>query len=163
MTRPLDDRVLDALLDRLPTAKAPEDFAEQVFGRLARRRARGRAFRGVGAVAAAAVLLTASLWSFGARRDDRATQREVAALRAEILALRQELGRLEVSAEAARPVLYLGSTDEVDVVLDLRRLARADRAPGAASPFDPRARPAVWRRGDPLRASNQTLEPGDRF
>lgn len=161
MTRPLDDRALDALLEDLDRPPVGDDFARGVFHRLERRRTRTRALRQLGAAVAAVAVAIAGWWSLDARRHQQAAQQEMAALRAEILALRQELVSLERTADAGRPVLYLGSTDEVDLVLDLQRLARADRAWRERAPTDARA--ASWPAGAHLREPTRTTYRGDTF
>lgn len=58
------------------------------------------------------------------------------ALRSEYEALRSELAELERLRAVGNPVLYLGSTDQVDLVLDIRRYVRERQRGATATPAD---------------------------
>lgn len=142
--RELDDRELGTLLDDLPRERASTTFTAGVFDRLASRRRRTARRRRALSAIAATVALTAGSWGVHAHRQDLETQHELAAIRRDLHSVRQDLQRLERLERASRPVLYLGSTDEVDLVLDLNRLARhQQRHAGTATDDTLTARPAA--------------------
>ncbi|MEM1201864.1 MAG: hypothetical protein AAGN66_01395 [Acidobacteriota bacterium] len=119
------DRRLDAALGALPRERAAADFTARVQGRLEPPSSSARRWY---LAAAAAVLLLAA--TFGVRewqhrrQIDAAVQR-LADLRAEYHLIAAELDSLRQKAERAQPVVYLGGDENVELVVDLARLARA--------------------------------------
>jgi hypothetical protein len=131
---------LDELLQGLPRVEASDGFTGRVLAGLEGRPRRTTRSGTVGWAVAAALLLVALLVG-GLRVEqqhaagERATR--AAALRSEHESLQQDLARLRSLAETERPVVYLGGTDQVDLVLDLTSVERpVPLAP--ALPLDPR-------------------------
>jgi hypothetical protein len=120
-----DDRLRDALRG-LPAPGPGPAFTARVMARLAAAPARAPRRVPAWAAAAAAVVLAAGLLLGG-----RAVVREQrnAALRSETEELARELEALRQAAERPAPVLYLGGTEEVDLVLDLSTLPLAAAVP----------------------------------
>jgi hypothetical protein len=123
----MDEQRLNQLLRELPRHQASPRFTAAVLRRLADDAPRSRPLRRLTPAAAAAALVAAGLvfgvheWTRGAER-----QRELArleALESEKRALEAEILELRRLARDARPVVYLGSTATVDLVVDLERLA----------------------------------------
>lgn len=124
-----DDRVV-RLLRGLPREEASPSFTAAVLRRLEARPARPGPVRRLALAASAAVVLAAGVFGvdryFEKRTEER--QRREALARLETLesekqALEREIRSLRRIARDARPVVYLGSTPELDVVVDLNRLA----------------------------------------
>lgn len=138
-TRTSEDSRLDALLAALPRVRAAPSFGAEVARRIARRRERSARARRLALAAGTALALGLAAWAWTVDSERRAAHRELLALRAEVAALRGELADLERLRSAARPIVHLGSTDRVDLVLDLERLAATGRRDGAR----PERRPAL--------------------
>lgn len=137
MTRPIrtaEDSRLDAALAGLPREQATPAFSAGVARRIARRRARSARARRLALATAAVLAIGVAGWAWQIEAERKAAQHELIALRAEVAALRGELADLERLRTAARPIIHLGSTDQVDLVLDLERLAATDRRPALLTP-----------------------------
>ena len=126
----MDEERISRLLASLPRETASPQFTAGVLERLADAPRRRRQQRWIAAACAAVVLLAGT---FGLRwwSEERARERQrqealvrLEALEAEKRALEDEISRLRRMARDARPVVYLGSTPNLDMVLDLGRLAR---------------------------------------
>jgi hypothetical protein len=137
----MNDQELSEILRSLPKEKAGEDFTARLLTRLdaapptssawsLQRWPRHRL------VLAASLCLILFGGIFGARHWQRVEARrealaELAELRGEQRALERELAEL-VALTRSDPVVYLGGSEEVDVVIDLGNLAR--RQQGSARP-----------------------------
>jgi hypothetical protein len=117
---------LDELLQGLPRVQASEGFTGRVLAGLERRPRRATRSGAVGWAAAAALLLVALIVG-GLRVEQQQTAERAsraAELRSEHESLRRDLARLKSQAEQERPVVYLGGTDQIDLVLDLTSVER---------------------------------------
>lgn len=130
MSNPDTPDPLDELLQGLPRVQASDGFTGRVLAGLAGRTRRAPWPGAVGWAVAAALLLVALL--VGGLQveqqhaaDERATR--AAELRSEHESLQQDLARLRSLAEEERPVMYLGGTDQIDLVLDLTSAERPVR------------------------------------
>jgi hypothetical protein len=130
-----EDR-LGELLRGLPAERAPEDFAGRVLARLdagpAARPARPRRRLGLGllaagALAAAACGLLLLRWNGPEEHHRSALRQELASLQREARALERALTPPEAGQA---PLVYLGSDERADYVLDLRQV----EAPGGVLP-----------------------------
>ncbi|MEM7583296.1 MAG: hypothetical protein AAF560_07955 [Acidobacteriota bacterium] len=136
-----DDRVSQALRS-LPREQASPQFKREVLHRLDVERARKHRW---GLAAAALLALAIGLgWQ---ERQHQVTQQQstarLQALLAEKQALEEELRQLQALTAQARPVVYLGGNEEVDLVLDLARLR--SRGKPSELPQSPAAvRPAYF-------------------
>jgi len=118
---------LDELLQGLPRVQVSDGFTGRVLAGL---EGRPRRTAGPGTVgwAVAAALLVGALLVGGLQVErqhaagERATR--AAQLRSEHQSLQQDLTRLRSLAEEERPVMYLGGTDQIDLVLDLASVER---------------------------------------
>lgn len=118
----LADEQLDALLADLPREDVPAAFATGVTQRIDARRRRA-ARRRTWAAAAVVAALGTSTWLTHDLRTRRMSAAQEAAIRLELRQLGAQLERLEQQRARARPVVFLGATEEVDIVVDLYRLA----------------------------------------
>lgn len=111
------DPLLTALAESTPQGTSA-GFTERVLTRYRARRRRRAAFRGA---TAAALLATAAgfVWMQTATPG---VEPELQTLEAERRQLAQELVQLEELARTTRPVAWVHAGEDVDVVLDLRRL-----------------------------------------
>lgn len=144
-----DDR-LHELLQALPRERAGRDFTAKVMRRLAesppaspsatgtllpfpaqRRRLPG--WSGWLVAAAALLLVGLGLREWQHQRELEESMRRIAELRGQFQELASELKALREEA-AARPVVYLGGNENVDLVLDLGHLAEARKNPASADP-----------------------------
>ncbi len=128
---------LDELLRETPRVVASPEFTGRVLAALDRqpRRSRHRRRAAIACALAGALALTAAGvvgWR-GAGERQQARAAEAAALEAEARALARELASLRTLAAASSPVLYLGESGEVDLVLDLGALWEASLAGGPAA------------------------------
>lgn len=118
---------LDELLQALPRVRASDGFTGRVLAGLERRPRRATRAGAVGWAAAATLLLVALIVG-GLRVEHQQTIDEragrAAQLRSEHESLRRDLARLKSQAEQERPVVYLGGTDQIDLVLDLTSVER---------------------------------------
>jgi hypothetical protein len=116
----MSDEELQGLLRSLPREGASEGFTEGVMARLDE--VRRPLYRDPRLALAASLVLAVALW-FGigswrdARQQDHARER-VRALRTELEELQKDVSLMRELA----PVLYLGGDDEVDLVIDMRRV-----------------------------------------
>lgn len=131
------DQQLDDLLRSLPRESPTTGFAARVVRATQDRSARPVAGRftvtsGMLASAALAAAVVVAILVFGPMprdaspgiADREAPTRDVADLEDEYQRLAAELEALETLRATARPVVYLGSGNKTDFVLDLDRLAR---------------------------------------
>ncbi len=127
MSNPNTPDPLDELLQGLPRVQASEGFTGRVLAGLERRPRRATRSGAVGWAAAAALLLVALIVG-GLRVEQQQTAGErasrAAELRSEHESLQRDLARLKSQAEQERPVVYLGGTDQIDLVLDLTSVER---------------------------------------
>ena len=119
-----DDRI-SAALESLPREEAGTDFTAGVLRRLEERPRRLFTARWAMAAAAAAIVVLAL--GFGWREWRHQQQRRQAVAQLEMLLaekqeLEAELRSLRRLSSRARPVVYLGGNENVDLVLDLARL-----------------------------------------
>ena len=157
MSRGPSDRELDRLLADLPRPTASPSFTRRVLSALeAPTPTRpGARRRWLLAGAAAALAIVALLWVPLRGRVAPPPATEMGALREEHRLLMEELAALKASLrESEAPVLYLGGTESLDLVLDLGPIwgARGDPGvrpaaltPGGEAPLRPR--PAEKRNG----------------
>lgn len=131
------DRELDRLLSELPRTAASPGFSRRVLADLDAAPRPRRGSRWLLALAGAAAL-AAGLWLIPRAAPRQQTLAESRALEQEHRLLVEELEALKASLHdsSEAPVLYLGGTEGLDVVLDLEPVW-----PGAAAG----ARPAVNR------------------
>jgi hypothetical protein len=132
----MEDRRLNRLLRELPPVAASPGFTARVLDRLdgpdrtgADRRRTAVWPRLALPAAALAGLFAALVWTQEVRTDRVRSQ--AAEARALLEEIRHEHGRLEEDLQALTQepsVLYLGGDDEVDLVVDLERVPRAERA-----------------------------------
>jgi hypothetical protein len=120
-----DERLAEAL-GRLADQRASADFTSRVLAGLdtpaPRPRARLRLAGAVVGLLLAALASTAVWRAWHARVADAAARQELAELQAEHHRLQQEWNDLRRLARKNEPVLYLGGNDNMDLVLDLRRI-----------------------------------------
>ena len=141
---------LDEALANLPPRAASPGFTRRVLTALDDRASSPGPARGpqprVWALAAAAALAIAVGVFLGARPEPPvaalATERE--SLRLEHDELMRELESLRSLARETRPVLYLGSGDDVDYVLDLSPLVERSAAARPASLENTSAEPRFY-------------------
>ena len=108
-------------------------FTAAVLARLGRGTARPRwRLAPLPAWAVAAAALVALTGGWGVLNQRAAAERRRAELRSETAAIAAELSALRDEAARTAPVLYLGGTEEVDVVLDLSTLPLAAGVRGGA-------------------------------
>lgn len=122
------DQPLERILRSLPEGEPGPDFFTEVEQRIETRRRRRRRHRVLGSIAAI-LLLGATIVGVREHRDGTAKARQVEELRAERAQIEAELEDLRTAVHESPPILYLGGTEEVDIVLDLRRLDGASTAP----------------------------------
>jgi hypothetical protein len=129
----VDDGLRRALRG-LPPAEPGPHFTAAVLARLDRPLASTRRQLPAWVAAAAVVALLASAWGAVAGRAAIGERRKAELFR-ESAAIAVELQALREQASRASPVLYLGGTEEVDLVLDLATLpvAAAVRVPGGSA------------------------------
>lgn len=116
------DPLLTALAESMPQG-ASAGFTERVLTRYRTRRRRRVAIRG----ATAAVLLATAAGFVWMQTTTPGVEPELQTLEAERRQLAQELVQLEKLARTTRPVAWVHAGEDVDVVLDLRRLDTGDR------------------------------------
>jgi len=125
----MEDQHLERLLRELPREKARQGFTPRVLARLDRAPAPRVGWRPRLATAAAVVLLAGSALGL-ARYEQVEAQRAARQARAQQLLreLRAEHGQIKRELEALPdpPVVYLGGNEDMDLVVDLRRVHAAD-------------------------------------
>lgn len=121
-----DDERVDRELRALPRVEPSAQFTERVLARLqAARRPRTWTVRLLPlAGVAAAVLAIPAARCLYAPAEAELRARRYEELRRESIRLAAEIEQLRQLARARRPVIYLGGTDQVDLVLDVGRLHR---------------------------------------
>lgn len=124
-------------LRAVPADEPGPHFTAGVLARLGRAPAAARwrpSLLPAWAVAAVVLFGLAGGWGVVNHRA-AAAERRRAELRSETAAIAAELAALREEATRSAPVLYLGGTEEVDLVLDLATLpvAAALRTPGAGA------------------------------
>lgn len=122
------DQALEELLRSLPRGETGPEFFPEVKRRIENRRQRRRRHRLLGSIAAL-LLLGATVVGVREQRERSATTRRIEEIRAERARIEAELQDLRSTVDRAPGILYLGGTEEVDVVLDLRRLDAASARP----------------------------------
>jgi hypothetical protein len=128
-----DDRVREALR-ALPADPPGPTFTAEVLARVARASPDRHRLRRVprwATAAALALLVGVAGWGVSERL---ARQQRTARLRAETAALARELAALREEAAQPAPMIYLGGSEEVDLVLDLSSLPMAAALPAPLSP-----------------------------
>lgn len=130
----MDDQKLSRTLESLPRERAGAGFTADVMRRLEEPRPAPASRRPVrwSMMAAAAVLLLAI--GLGAREWWHLHQRQqvtarIEALEAERLALAMELEEMRRLVHGAQPRVYLGGSNDIDLMLDLGRLRRSGVRP----------------------------------
>ena len=126
MTRQPADDLLLAALREIPRETASDGFTSSVLARIDEPESPGASFLPLKLLASAAVTLI--LFAIISMAVDRRLERRKAAeiafqaeqLRREHLRLLTDVAELRVRAVEAAPILYLGSSEELDLVLDLR-------------------------------------------
>jgi hypothetical protein len=119
---------ISRLLRELPRHGAPAYFTAGVLRRLSDE-PRRRTFRRLAAAAAAVAVAVGVFGAHelarerGRERERREALHRLEALEARKAELENEIRSLRRLARDAQPVVYLGSTPSVDVVVDLGRLA----------------------------------------
>ncbi|MEM6796256.1 MAG: hypothetical protein AAF725_19960 [Acidobacteriota bacterium] len=127
------DPLLDAALAHLPRERAGDRFTGAVLSRARRAEVSQTRWR---FLAAAALFFTAAgvaVGEWNERLAQEAAAERIAELRAEYSLLREELLELQRASELEEEpgVIYLGSSDGIDYVVDLQRLAsRSARGAG---------------------------------
>lgn len=111
------DPLLTALAESTPEG-ASAGFTERVLTRYRTRRRRRAAIRG----GMAAALLATALGFVWMQTTTPGVAPELQTLEAERRQLARELAELEELAHTTRPVAWVHAGEDVDVVLDLRRL-----------------------------------------
>lgn len=146
----VSDERLRGLLQAMPRERAGRDFTAKVMRRLAKsptasplatgsllffpaERRRLPGWSGWLVAAAALLLVGLGLREWQHQRDLQESLRRIAELRGQYQELASELKALREEA-AARPVVYLGGNENVDLVLDLGHLAEARKKPTADDP-----------------------------
>jgi hypothetical protein len=110
------------LLSSLPREEASDDFTDRVLNRLDDAR-RPIFFEHRLALAASVLLIVSAgygLRQWQASVEERETDARIQSIKIEVQQLQNDLRLLRDLA----PVLYLGGTENVDFVLDMRQLAR---------------------------------------
>ena len=144
----MNEDSISAALESLPRDAAGPSFTAGVLRRLDREARQPPPARWTLMAATAAVLLTAGGlgWQeWQQHKSQRQARIQLESMLAEQQALRAELRSLLQLAEEARPIVYLGGNEKVDLVLDLARLksqgglrlggaATAEARPAAAPP-----------------------------
>ena len=134
------DTLLDASLGALPRERASDNFTRRVLEEAERREDHGQ-WRPL-AAAFALLALGLGTYSWNERLERLEATERRAALLAEYELLQEELAEIE-TAKRERGVVYLGGTDDVELVLDLGRLVRGGRETGAeAAPSSASAAPS---------------------
>lgn len=155
------DRRLDAAFKALPREKARPGFRDEVLRRAQAAGSpseavnaaggkvvpfRGRSLRQQAplwlSVAAALIALALGAREWQHRHEQQESMRRIAELRAQYDQLADTVRQLRDESAAARPVVYLGGSEQVDLVLDLQHLAEGPPDPNAAK-VDPEDQKAM--------------------
>jgi hypothetical protein len=151
----MSDPELRQVLRSLPREAASEGFTEEVLARAARLPVPGAAAGEPGRVvsfprrlpgwpgwlmaAAALLIFGLGMREWQHRRDVEESMRRIAELRGQYQELASELESLRREAASARPVVYVGGTEQVDLVVDLAKLAEKRKDPQSEDPAARRA------------------------
>ena len=131
-----DERLSRALRD-LPQSAASTGFTRRVLRELEaapqRQRSRLRLRLGLTALAAALIVALGVQLTRNTPSQSQRLEARAQSLRTESERLRDELQRLQRLAEETAPVLYLGQTEQFDLVLDLRPYMDQARPNGYAA------------------------------
>ena len=120
-----NDERWDEMLQPLSGVRASDGFTSRVLERAKVAKRRRTAVRSTLAAAMIAIVVTSTALSV--RREQKQVALE-AAVAAEREAIRKELEALKTAEMAAEPVIYVGSADGVDYVLDVQASgAQADQ------------------------------------
>lgn len=135
------DRIGETLR-ALPRERAREGFTRRVLDRLPeephRRRPVGRLVLAAAALGVLLIGLPAAVWRWEKAQRSAEVRQELEALRAEKSDLDEEMEIIRRFPAEGRPMLYLGGDEDVDLVLDLGRMARRDQRPeGVPVGFQP--------------------------
>ncbi|MGH9461679.1 MAG: hypothetical protein ACRD1X_10715 [Vicinamibacteria bacterium] len=128
----MKDEDIEKLLRELPRQTASPEFTPRLMGKLEKPPSSPTtAWRGSRSFIAAAVslmllgALVSGLRHWSELRERSEAGQRIEALRNEYEALERELEELRSLAAASQPIVDLGGTENVDVLLDLRAIARA--------------------------------------
>lgn len=132
----------DPLFRSLPRETASEYFTPRVMARIRARRVPRQRTRLAVATAALLMIVAGVAAVGGWRRAETTEAARVAAARAEQLRIARELAEIKDLTAGLQPVVYVGSTPEYDVYVDLETL---EQAPPVARPASHRtvSRPGV--------------------
>lgn len=134
---------LDPLFRSLPRETASDYFTQRVMARIREGRAPAPLRRIAALATAATLMLAVGLAGVaGWQRAERVEAARLTAARAEQLGIEKELEQIKELTAGLQPVVYVGSTPEYDVYIDLRAL---QQAPPVATPASYRtaSRPGV--------------------
>ena len=139
----MNPETLDQQFRSLPREKASELFTERVMARVRETRSAAPA-RGGYALAFASLLVVALglAGAAGWRQWEKEEAARLAAARAEQTRLEQELNQIKEMTAGLQPVVYVGSTQDYDVYVDLRAL-EPEPASVAPASYRPASRPGV--------------------
>jgi hypothetical protein len=139
---------LDEMLKEVPKERAPQGFTKRVLARADQPRTGGSSWPVWPALAFATVLLAllvpGGIWLWHQDHSRGALVEEISALRREHQRLTNELRTLRQQMSQVQPVIYIGSDERADYILDLRRLigdrhrhsaARTEPAGGVPDPM----------------------------
>ena len=145
----MKDEDIERLLRAWPRQKASPDFTARLLEKLDQpptKSASALSVRGwkqplLAGAAALALLgaLASGLRHWNEARERAEAVRRIEALRSQYEVLEQELAELRSLAAASQPVLELGGTEDLDILVDLRDWApeaRQVRTTGRAEPVD---------------------------
>jgi hypothetical protein len=123
----MNDDDLSKLLTKVPRQMSSSTFTDRVLERVQAvgGKPRGRRLRVVAAAGAVLMGLWLGASALGERVERRRNAERIDSMRTEYRALQLELEELRWLASEAEPVLELGSTEQVDIVIDLRELSEA--------------------------------------
>jgi hypothetical protein len=134
----MKDEDIEKLLRELRRQKASPDFTPRLLGKLERPPTLTKTWlgeRSLVAVAASLMLLvalTSGLRYWSELRERSEAAQRIEALRNEYESLERELEELRLLAAASQPVVDLGGTEDVDILLDLRAIAAGSGSDGEA-------------------------------
>jgi hypothetical protein len=123
----MHDEKLAEVLRELPVVRASEGFTASVMKRI-EERPRSSRWRSLGQVAAAIALLAAGALGMNVIHERRADAEQREVIRHEQEQLRRELQQLKADTRAVEATIPIGSTDEAEVVVDVRELEQEPRA-----------------------------------
>ena len=118
----MNPETLDQLFRSLPREKASEFFTERVMARVREKGAAAPARRPYAMAFASLFLLLGLAGAAGWRQWETREAARLAAARAEQLRLERELDQIKEMTAGLQPVVYVGSTQDYDVYIDVRAL-----------------------------------------